>query len=361
MTFWHQIQGSFRGAFEGAVFAFTALIILGFGLPVIWYVFGERLRRHRRLSDVRGRLLERGLDSGDWGWLSEAIRATCPDNPQRILDNVSLFHEWVDGLPDGERSRPEALARLDRIEETAWPGGATVYVPRSTRDLVAGASLNLVRHGDQQDVVPCVISEVRVDGLTLVKRSQELPVIRAGEEVHLYYPRPEAMYHAVCRAAGAEGGRLQLLHAAAGQFKVRQLREFWRVDVDIPVAFRLQGAGEDEGGEAPPAGGEGRLINLSGNGAALVSRARARRGQRVRFGLPVMGKTLQGIEAEILHVTSGRFGHRFHMVFRNLDPADQDLIVRSLFLWFRHQQADSPPPPGGPALPSPPEETVPED
>lgn len=344
MTFWHQIQGSFRGAFEGAVFAFTALIILGFGLPIIWYFFGESLRRRRRLDNVRQRLKSRGLTPSDWPLLAEAILATCPDHPERILDNGSLFHSWIDGLPEGDREGADALARIERIEELAWPAGSTVYVPQSTRDLVPGASLNLVRQGAKQDVVPGVIAEVRVDGLVLVRRSQDLPVPRPGEEVNLYYPRPEAMYHAVCRVVEADSGRLRLQHAAAGQFKVRQLREHWRVDVDIPVAFRLQGDAVDEGESAGAAGGQGRLINLSGNGAALVSRTTARRGQRVRFNLPVLGKTLVGIEAEILHLTSARAGHRYHMVFRNLDPADQDLIVRSLFLWYRHQQSESPAP-----------------
>jgi hypothetical protein len=58
---------------------------------------------------------------------------------------------------------------------------------------------------------------------------------------------------------------------------------------------------------------------------------------------------LHGIQAEILHITKLRNGYRYHMVFRNLDPAEQDLVVRSLFLWYRNQLPDAP----APSVPSP--------
>ena len=84
----------------------------------------------------------------------------------------------------------------------------------------------------------------------------------------------------------------------------------------------------------------GKLINLSGSGAALVTRQQARRGQRIQFSLPLQDLLLANMQAEVLHVVPLNNGmKRLHMVFRDLDPKDQDRIVRSLFQWYREQMA----------------------
>jgi hypothetical protein len=39
----------------------------------------------------------------------------------------------------------------------------------------------------------------------------------------------------------------------------------------------------------------------------------------------------------VLHITVNRDISRLHLVFRNLDPGDQELIIRNLFLLYREQ------------------------
>jgi hypothetical protein len=337
---WQGIQQGFRGSFEGAVWAFLLVVVLLLSLPLLSHLFGERIRRLRRLRRIQTNLSTKGIRPEEWILLQDAIQATCPDNPDRLLGSVSLFNTWVDGLPGIDHAEPELLATLQRIKELTFPDTPHGLVPHSTRDLCPGTSLNLVHHKGGQEVVPCIVTEVAMDGLRLVPRQSAGHRGLAGEQVSLFYPRPEAMYHAIVTLKTAPGNELRTTHAQQGQFRVRQLREFWRVDVDMDVPFMVLGeAGQArENGPGSPAPSRlGRMINLSGNGAAIVTRTPPPRGARISFPLVLPSKTLHDLQAEVLHVSEGAELSRLHLVFRNLDPGDQELIIRNLFLIYREQ------------------------
>jgi hypothetical protein len=334
---WQQIQESFRGSFEGALWSFVALVVLGIALPLGWHCGAERLAKRRKLGRIRRRLHAQGIGPEEWRLLESAIQSTCPENPDRLFGSLSLFHTWIDGLPEVESAPPELMASLARIKELAFPDSGHIFVPHSTRDLLPGASLNLVAHRGGQEVIPCIVTEVSMEGLRLARRAGGVSAGLPGDQVSLFYPRPEAMYHAVVRLL--EGaGEIRTGHALQGHFKVRQLREFWRVDVDMELAFTvLPEAVELLEGEAAPApdSREGRLINLSGNGAAIVTRRPPYRGALITFSLPLPSRTMHNLQAEVLHISGGKEMQRLHLVFRNLDPGDQELIIRNLFVLYR--------------------------
>jgi hypothetical protein len=333
---WQGIQQGFRGSFEGAAWAFLLVVALLLSLPLLSQLFGDRVRRARRLKRIQSNLNSKGIRPEEWNLLKDAIQSICPENPDRLLGSVSLFHTWVDGLPGIESAEPGLLATLQRLKEVAYAEPTHVAVPHSTRDLCPGTSLNLVHHKGTQEVIPCIVTAVDMEGLRLVPRVASAHRGLAGEQVSLFYPRPEAMYHAMVTLKPAPGSELRTTHALQGQFRVRQLREFWRVDVDMEVAFQVL----SETGAAPstpmPAS-QGRMINLSGNGAAIVTRTPPPRGSRISMPLTLPAKTLHDVQAEVLHISEGGEMARLHLVFRNLDPGDQELIIRNLFLIYREQ------------------------
>lgn len=350
---WQQIQQSFRGSFEGALWAFVLLILLGISLPILSHIWTERFQRFRKLRRIQRQFSAKGINPQEWRLLEDAIRSTCPENPDRLLDSVSLFHTWVDGLPDIDSAEPELLQTLQRIKEMAYPESGHVFVPHSTRDLSPGVSLNLGFHKGGQEVIPCIVVEVGMDGLRLSPRGSYGSKGAPGEQLSLFYPRPEAMYHAVVRLKESPGGELRVSHAQQGQFRVRQLREFWRVDVDMEVAFIvMQEPGkifESEAGWRPDQR-PGHLINLSGNGAALITHNPPPRGSHIAFALNLPSKTLPDLQAEVLHITINHEISRLHLVFRNLDPGDQELIIRNLFMLYREQTGFEPVADSGPVL-----------
>jgi len=349
---WQAIQESFRGTFEGALWGFILLVLVAFGLPIVWHLSAERLQRRRRLLKIRRRLRARGLGQEEWRLLESAIQAVCPEHPSRLFDSLSLFHSWMDGLPDLEQS-PDLMATLARIKELAYPDSHHIFVPHSTRDLVAGVSLNLVLHRGGQEIIPCIVTEVSMEGLRLGRRGSGAMSGAPGEQVSLFYPRPEAMYHALVRLQSVAGSELRTSHTLQGNFKVRQLREFWRVDVDMELPFLVfaePGRIHDPALTVQPDMRQGRLINLSGNGAAIVTTTPPPRGSRIAFTLQLPSRTLHDLHAEILHITPNREISRLHLVFRDLDPGDQELIIHNLFLLYREQVGMDPVFDSGPVI-----------
>lgn len=341
MSFWQEIQQSFRGSMEGAAFAFFLLVLLGIGLPILYQLFAEQFRQRSRMRLLRRRMSREGLDDLDWQWVQRAVNETCPENPERILDSQSMFHTWIDGLEDMQDPDPELVKTLERIRDFIYVEGSGAVMPHSSRDLIPGASVNIVAKTGFQEVIPGIIAEVGLDLLRIGKRGVPIPSIPAGSELSLFYPRPEAMYHAVCRVIESRPAELKLAHAQKGHFNVRQLREFWRVDVDIPVEYKLHSLAGDVVPTTPLAPRRGRIINLSGSGAAIATDKASPRGSTITFPLRVQVKVIS-LQAEVLHVTTNRERSRLHLVFRNLDPGDQDLIIRSLFARYREQALEQP-------------------
>lgn len=344
---WGQIASSFRGSFEGAMWGFILFLMVAFLSPIVWHFMSRRFRHRRDMAGLQRRLRAKGISAQEWNLLEGAIREVCPDDPKRLLDNVSLFHGWVDGLPDLDKS-PELMASLSRIKELTYPDSHHVFVPHSTRDLVMGASLNMVLHKGAQEALPCIVTDVSMEGLRLSTRGSHPIHTSAGEQISLFYPRPEAMYHALVKVQSVAGGECRTGHSAQGQFKVRQLREFWRVDVDMELDYLLiKDPADPLALEGSPERRPGRLINLSGNGAAIITPTPPTRGTHIAFTLHLPSKTLHQLRAEVLHITPSRDKARLHLVFRNLDPGDQELIIRNLFLLYREQAGMDPIADGG--------------
>ena len=224
------------------------------------------------------------------------------------------------------------------MRKALYPNPHLVHAPQSTRDLPPGVTINLARQGVAGQVATCLMVHNDLSSMRLKPHSGSLSSIQAGDELSVYFPRPEAMYTAQCRVL-SHGEQLVLAHAGGDRFHTRQLREYWRVDVDIDVHFMV--VAESYAQSMPPLQRvPGKLINLSGSGAALVTRHLARRGQRIQFALPLQDLLLANMQAEVLHVVPLHNNlKRLHMVFRDLDPKDQDRIVRSLFQWYRAQAA----------------------
>ena len=234
MQYWSQIRQSFINSFEGAAFALFLIFLFSFALPVLYYLFRERWSGWRTRHHVQQSFLAKGLTPQQWDFLAEAIEVICPESPKRITENLAAFHVWLDSLPgiqDPDRERDDLL---EGLEDIVFGLGRTVFVPGSSRDFTAGTTINLVSQDHNQTALPCTIIEVDEQGLTVSPLNKETQsVVSVGERVSLFCPRPEAMYHAICPVRATSKTGIRIAHAVHEDFTVRQLREFWRVDIEL--------------------------------------------------------------------------------------------------------------------------------
>jgi uncharacterized protein YqfB (UPF0267 family) len=349
MSYWSQVQLNFRGALEGSTFVLFLIILSAFTLPVLYFLFHERFKVWRCRYQLKARLLKRGLRMDQWFLLEKAIERICPEHPDRLHEHLAQFHVWLDTLSGIQEDNPILRELVTGLEEIVFGSSRTVIIPGSTRDFLPGTALNVVRPGSEQVAVATTVTQTDVHGITLSIRDKSEQKFRAKEILSIFCPRPEAMYHASTLVQSVDDETIRIRHATHEAFVVRQLREFWRVDVDLIVEFHvlnmtIQSADPtqtestlSEIADEIVSRGDGLLINLSGNGAALVSSTMVPVGASISFDLQIGSRIIRELEAEVLHVTQSRNSYRLHLIFRGLDPTDRETIIRGLFLTYRQR------------------------
>jgi c-di-GMP-binding flagellar brake protein YcgR len=337
MDYWQQIQMSFKNTSGGSPMVMAIVLLIAPVILVLISVVKYQLKVSKKNTSLRTGLKKEGLEEADLGIFYGAIDEICPGQPDKLLSDISLFHSWIDGLPNIHQASESLVTSLENIKTKVYKGHGGAYIPHSTRDLVPGTTVNLLRHNRGTELTACILQESTITGFALVTKGEKEIEVGPGEEVCIYYPRPEAMYQAICPVSGISPDKftISLFHAVKGDFVVRQLREYWRVDVNIPLKFNLI-EGYQEDGDETTKNLSARAINLSGNGAALITSASMIRGQIIIFNLPLSEKSVTNLQAEIIHISKTRNNDsRLHLVFRNLDPTEREKIIGSLFKWYR--------------------------
>jgi c-di-GMP-binding flagellar brake protein YcgR len=129
------------------------------------------------------------------------------------------------------------------------------------------------------------------------------------------------------------------------------MRNWVRIDVNIPCRVTVTGKREQADGEAPgtalpgpPAGMvlEGRLLDLSGGGACARFTSPIPQGHKLSLNFDLPGTSLRGIHSEVMRmvpvVRSGREDYEHNLKFLGIETASQEKIVRYV---FEKQRIDS--------------------
>ncbi len=129
----------------------------------------------------------------------------------------------------------------------------------------------------------------------------------------------------------------------------KQMRNWVRIDVNIPCRVTVMGKPEDwkEGTPGPsgPSIGmvlEGRLIDLSGGGACARFSSPIPQGHRLSLNFDLPGTSLRGVQTEVMRmvsvIRSSREDFEHNIKFRAMETAAQEKIVRYV---FEKQRIDS--------------------
>lgn len=136
---------------------------------------------------------------------------------------------------------------------------------------------------------------------------------------------------------------VSLMLPAPGSVRRHQQRDFVRVDVNLPLRYRLVPAkppeSDEEKGEAPYH--EGRTLDISGSGAQVVAHEPYSVGTRLDLLLTLPGDSLV-IEAEVIRVAESSNPREawLGVRFTRVDERDRERIVRYIFAEqrFRRQK-----------------------
>jgi c-di-GMP-binding flagellar brake protein YcgR len=141
----------------------------------------------------------------------------------------------------------------------------------------------------------------------------------------------EARYQLLCRLAAShpsqEGAWLLTFEHDEAPARVQQ-RQYARVRADGIAAIR-----QLSGPEGQPARGAdiaGRLVDVSGGGAQVSSRARLPAGQLVQLSLQVAGERFEAVRAVVLSSDPDKDGHRAHLEFTGRPGAERDRLAAAV-------------------------------
>lgn len=345
MVDFQQVSVHFRDAIEGTGLLLVGLILLVLLAPAGWALFKDRVALQRRNSSLQDQLRHTSLNAADRRVVLRAIHEISPANPEAMLQDPRIFNRWVDSLAEISEPDPDLVEQLGRIRQVLYSDVYVVPPLRSTRDFQPNLLVNVCLAKGATALLPSVLVEQDDGQLTFrLTRKDTVFNYRIGDRLLLHVPHPEAMYIAPVKLLALSSDQRQITvgHTLPKEFQVRQYREFWRVDLEMPIRFQAI-TRDGDGDPTLPGQWEGKLINLSGGGAALLSDARLERGQHLRFPLYLADRVLNPVVARVIEaVPLPGTRTRAHLIFAGITPEERDQIIRSLFQWQRERlQQDS--------------------
>ena len=340
MDRFQQITWHFRDSIEGTAVLLVTLILLALLAPAIYAMVKDRLALQHRNNSLLDQLRHTSLDAAERKLVLKAIQEASPANPEALLQDPRIFNRWVDSLAEIAHPTPALVEQLSRIRQILYRDIYVVPPLRSTRDFQPNLLVNICLAKGATQLLPSVLVELDDGQLTFrMTRRESVYNYRPGDRLLLHVPHPEAMYIAPVDVLAISSDQRQITvgHALPREFQVRQYREFWRVDIDMPIRFHVV---TRDGDPEPAFEGvqEGKVINLSGGGAALICDKPLQRGHHLRFPLYLADRVLNPVVARVLEavVLPGN-KTRAHMVFAGITPEERDQIIRSLFQWQRER------------------------
>ncbi len=298
------------------------------GVLLSLHVYGIVQRILRRRSELRRFAEERGLDDDDLRLLAElATLAGCARMP--LLTNLGLFERataqaiggpWSPFEPGG----PERLLRLRAVRHALGFDRLPTHAPLlTTRELAPGIAVDVLgQHAQVFDVSESALS-IEMDAPLQVATGERLTL-------NLAHAR-DARYELRCRVVEQQPGpndRWNVVLDHDEEPRRVQQREFVRVKTNGPIVLRPLPAWP---APAMPREVRARLVDVSGGGAQVVTRAPLPVGLLSRASFTLGGSARFDVRAVVLASWPDSDGTaRSNLEFSGLTDGERDRLVATV-------------------------------
>jgi c-di-GMP-binding flagellar brake protein YcgR len=273
-------------------------------------------------------------------------------HPHTIFQSAALFERCIDAevrLMLLTHNSLESLDDDEMILSSIRKKLGFSYLPLehpllSTRNLEIGQSVSIFKTTGKQPLIhhAIVVSNKETyfrlqwdvdkeDGIQFFSGQEiKLAFARQGDgvygiEVELFRTAPPST--------------IDCLHTL--KFKRNQLRQFVRIEVNLPLRVRLIPKEKPAGEELFPKHVEGKLSDLSGGGLSFLYEKPFVPGDQVSMQFTLTTGRFSGINGKVLRVSLQEGKHstwyRHHIQFNSLDQSVRDKIVKFIFEKQRQQ------------------------
>lgn len=344
-------QIGWKGSDWTVVFILAALLVLGILALTIAYL----QRRTRELQDTQ-QFAERvfdeavvrcGLSDDETRLLKRAAKHVPMAAPQTIFQSVSLYekciHEEVLRVMHGTNDPAQREIAGDLLASLRKKLGFT-FLPLehplvSTRNIAIGQVGALFAAGKREPIVQRanVVDNTEFHLVMQYNVQHDDPYqFAAGAQLRYAFARQNDGFYGIALvvAEADNAGTLKLLHTV--DIKRNQLRQYVRMEVNLPVKFRLLKTENPDTSEVKRGQVvEAKIADISGGGLSFLGQKSLRPGDMVSLSFSLPEQTFAGVPAKVLRIgiQEGKTQtlYRHHLQFTNIAPAQRERVVRFVF------------------------------
>lgn len=325
------------------------LIVILSGVWLLVFIHMKKSKRQKKDETELSRKLfveyitKSELNSEEEKRLNELLKYTNTANPHVIFQSASLFEQCLDQVVQKFLSGSgEDLDDEEKVLSSLRKKMGYSYLPLehpllSTRNIETGQKLSVFPEKDKKVLIRRAVMVLNKEFFFRIQYDPEKEeTIRffPGQTVRLAFARrSDGVYGIAVKIIRIKGSTVDFYHTM--ELKRNQLRQFVRVDVNLPLKFRIIKTENEESKKQAWKFNEGKIVDISGGGLSFLFSRPLVPGDIVSFKFQLTTAHFSGIDAKILRVsiqeskTATYYKH--HVQFINIEQKLREKIVKYIF------------------------------
>lgn len=267
--------------------------------------------------------------------------------PQVIFQSISLYEKCIDKeiirllnrkTPDGEKKEEnEVLSRLRN--KLGYHHLALEHPLASSRNISVGQAGPIFGTDVKKPLIRRAVVVDRNEFILTLQYNvdrEEVCHITPGDEIKFAFTRQsDSAYGIVFTVVSADGtGTIKVLQTL--NFRRNQLRQYIRIELSIPLKFRLISTVDDKKSDVRK--GEvvdAKMSDISGGGMSFICERSLRVGDLILTSFALPNERFTGISSKIKRISlqEGKVKtlYKHHIQFINIESSKRDKIIKYIF------------------------------
>lgn len=342
-------QIGWRGADSSIIIGLVLTLITVVSFLVLLHLRARNLQKNEMIrlayNTFQKNVEQAELTGSETQKLKSLLRHANITHPHIIFQSVALFEKCIDVEVSQLLQQNKIFDKLDYEENVMGILRKKLgysFLPHehpliSTRNIEVGQKLSII---DRRSKLPLIQSARVVDNREFYFRIQYDPEneeglgVLEGQAVMLAFARQgDGVYGVQVVICAKDQCAFDVRHTM--ELSRNQLRQYARIDVNIPVRMRLIRTASEE--EKSLTGGmfDGRMVDISGGGVCIINDKSLIPGDIVSLNFNVSDCKITGIAARILRVSLQEIYdatfYRHSLQFVNIEHTIREKIIKFVF------------------------------
>lgn len=333
---------------EPAIIAGLLIVILS-GVWLLVFLHTKRCKRQQKDETELSRKLfveyitKSELNTEEKNRLNELLKYANTSNHHVIFQSASLYEQCLDQVVQkflngsgGDFDDEEKV--LSSLRKKMGYSYLPLEHPLlSTRNIETGQKLSVFPEKDKKVLIRramMVLNREFYFRIQYDSEKEETVRFFSGQTVRLAFARrSDGMYGIAVKIFRVKGSTIDFYHTM--EMKRNQLRQFVRVDVNLPLKFRIIKTENEESKKQIGKLNEGKIVDISGGGLSFLFSRPLVPGDIVSFKFQLTTAHFSEIDAKILRVSIQESKtatcYKHHVQFINIEQKLREKIVKYIF------------------------------